>query len=470
MENNKILLVDDDPFILQSIGPALVKKGYEVATAESGQEALDALDKSPFDLVLTDLIMEDIDGFQVLKEAREREEETMVIILTGYNEVQLAIDCLRLGANDYVLKPCKLEELLFRLKSCFEKLEDKRKIKQTEVELEESQKRLNEAQQLTHVGHWIWNLETQTLTWSDEIYRIFGVSPDKFEPSTELFEESIHPEDLKDFLSKREKMLEEKKSTIIEHRIIRPDGDIRFVEERVNLELDEHKDVICILGTVQDTTERKQAEDQIKASLEEKGILLKEVHHRIRNNMSTIKGLLKLQSRTLVNNPDAVNALKEAENRVQSMLVLYDKLFLTSDYANVSTKKYFETLIDDVIQNFALKEMVRVAYDIEDAILDVKKVFNLGIIVNELITNSMKHAFIGKESGKIYASLSIDQGNAVFTIQNDGTELPESVSFENLSGGFGFKLISMLVNQLDGSIQIERSKGTKFTIKFNIET
>ncbi len=102
--------------------------------------------------------------------------------------------------------------------------------------------------------------------------------------------------------------------------------------------------------------------------------------------------------------------------------------------------------------------------------LSAKTIFNLGIIINELTTNTMKHAFVGKEQGKISASLSIDEGQAIMTIQDDGIELPESVSFENPAAGFGFKLVSMLINQLDGSIQIERGNGTKFTIKFNIET
>jgi two-component sensor histidine kinase/ligand-binding sensor domain-containing protein len=213
-----------------------------------------------------------------------------------------------------------------------------------------------------------------------------------------------------------------------------------------------------------------QREKLTNEHLIEKEIILKEVHHRIRNNMSTIRGLLSLQSSTLGNNPDAVNALKVAENRIQSMLVLYDKLFLSTDYTNVSTKKYFETLIDDVIKNFSQKAVINVTYKIEDVMLDAKSIFNLGIVINELITNTMKHAFIGKESGKIISSLSVDQGHVVVTIQDNGVEIPESVSFENPSNGFGFKLVSMLVKQLDGSIQIERGEGTKFTIKFNIET
>ena len=102
-----------------------------------------------------------------------------------------------------------------------------------------------------------------------------------------------------------------------------------------------------------------------------------------------------------------------------------------------------------------------VTYEIEDVMLSAKTTFDLGIIINELITNTMKHAFVGKEMGKIIASLSVDKGSAIMTIQDDGIELPVSVSFENPATGFGFKLVFMLVKQLDGSIQIERGEGTK---------
>jgi len=130
--------------------------------------------------------------------------------------------------------------------------------------------------------------------------------------------------------------------------------------------------------------QREKADARVQDTLKEKELLLKEVHHRIRNNMATIKGLLFLQSETL-NNVEAKMALKEAENRVQSMLVLYDKLFLSSDFQNVSTKQYFETLIDDVIQNFPNKDIVSVTYEIEDVMLSAKIIFDLGIIINELI-------------------------------------------------------------------------------------
>jgi len=129
MENYEILLVDDDPFILQSIGPALEKDGYTVATAESGGKAIEMISERNFDLVLTDLVMDPIDGIGVLKKAKETDPETMVIILTGFGDLISAIEALRLDADDYLLKPCEPEELSFRISSCLEKLELKRRIK-----------------------------------------------------------------------------------------------------------------------------------------------------------------------------------------------------------------------------------------------------------------------------------------------------------------------------------------------------
>lgn len=143
MTNHSILLVDDEEIIRKTISADLRDKGYNVAVAESGEEALKALQKakdkdvngrsaarpSSYDLVITDLKMELIDGIQVLKTVKEISPETMVIILTGYGNLQSAIDAIRLHADDYVLKPCNIEELDFRIAHCLKRREIQRKIK-----------------------------------------------------------------------------------------------------------------------------------------------------------------------------------------------------------------------------------------------------------------------------------------------------------------------------------------------------
>ncbi len=141
MRTYNILLVDDDPFMLETIGKAFEGKGYKVTTADSGEKAIELLNKSTFDLVITDLVMGNIDGFQVLKTVKELKSEIMAIILTGYSDVSLAIDALRFGADDYLLKPCEPEEMFFRIENCLEKLEIKKRIRQAEEALEENQER-----------------------------------------------------------------------------------------------------------------------------------------------------------------------------------------------------------------------------------------------------------------------------------------------------------------------------------------
>lgn len=128
MKKYSILLVDDDHFILTGIGQILESEGYQVATAENGEIAFELLEQTTYDLVITDLVMDRIDGIQVLKKAKEHNPDIMVIILTGYGDMTSAIDALRLNADDYMLKPCQPEEMNFRVAACLEKLELSRKI------------------------------------------------------------------------------------------------------------------------------------------------------------------------------------------------------------------------------------------------------------------------------------------------------------------------------------------------------
>jgi two-component sensor histidine kinase len=209
----------------------------------------------------------------------------------------------------------------------------------------------------------------------------------------------------------------------------------------------------------------KKNEERIKTLLQEKEILLKEVHHRIRNNMNTILGLFLLQASTL-DNKEAILALEEAGNRVRSMLVLYDKLFMGSDFETISFKGYLETLVSEIVENFSNRDIVVIETCIADFELDAKKVFNLGIIINELITNTMKYAFVGRATGKIGLSASTREGLVSIVYQDDGVELPDHVTIGE-SSGFGFELIAMFVKHLEGKIGIERKGGTKFTIEFS---
>jgi YesN/AraC family two-component response regulator len=128
MKKYNLLLVDDDPFILEGIGEDLESNGYLVSRASSGETAVDLLESTQFDMVITDLVMDNTDGIQVLKKAKELNSDTQVIILTGFGDMDSAIKALRSQADDFLLKPCESQEMLFRVKNCLEKQELTRKL------------------------------------------------------------------------------------------------------------------------------------------------------------------------------------------------------------------------------------------------------------------------------------------------------------------------------------------------------
>ncbi len=213
-----------------------------------------------------------------------------------------------------------------------------------------------------------------------------------------------------------------------------------------------------------DISEQRLANGKIESLLAEKELILKEVHHRIKNNLSTISSLLSLQTRAMKDS-SAIHAFKDTESRVKSMSILYDKLYQANDVTQLSLKDYLPVLVKEIIANFPNNKSVEVEVLVDDFVLGAKRLQALGILVNELITNTMKYAFIEGESGFIFVSATSANGHVTICVQDDGKGIPESVSFEN-STGFGLQLVQALTQQLDGTIQIERGNGTKFVLKF----
>ena len=221
-----------------------------------------------------------------------------------------------------------------------------------------------------------------------------------------------------------------------------------------------------ILLAIEDITVRKEGENKINALLVEKDLILKEVHHRIKNNMNTISGLLFLQAETL-EDPIAIAALYDTESRVKSMMVLYDKLYRSSDYTCISIDTYLSALIDEIIGNFPNREILTVEKNICGFILDAKHLQVIGIILNELLTNIMKYAFEGKDSGLISVTATLNDGCAVIAVQDNGNGIPEEIGFEH-SSGFGLMLVRTLTAQLGGTIMIERNGGTRVVLEFPV--
>jgi PAS domain S-box-containing protein len=228
----------------------------------------------------------------------------------------------------------------------------------------------------------------------------------------------------------------------------------------------EKKILEYVSGQIANAIARKQAEEEIKRQLAEKEILLKEVHHRIKNNIASIAGLISLRLQS-ISNPEAAAVLKDAFGRIDSMRILYDKLLLSEKYQDIPVKNYVESLVDTVMALFPGSAKVTLDKHISDFHLDSKRLFSLGIIINELLTNKMKYAFAGRKRGTIKIDLVHADNHVTLAIADDGNRLPEGFDVQEAKG-FGLMLVKMLSQQLGGSFSLASEKGTRCTVAFDI--
>jgi len=251
----------------------------------------------------------------------------------------------------------------------------------------------------------------------------------------------------------------------IQHGITWPDGKSVMLSINASPLRDKEGHFNGMVATFDDITDKLRAEKTIISQLSEKEILLKEVHHRIKNNIASIEGLLSMQLENS-SNPEAVSALQDAIIRVQGMRILYDKLLISKDYKEVSIKAYSEALIDAIAAVFSESGKVTIEKQITDFYLDTKSMFSVGIIINELFTNIFKYAFKGRDCGHISIVLDKTDTHVNLSIQDNGNGIDESVDF-NKSPGFGLIIVKMLAEQLGGTFTIENQNGTRSILKFD---
>jgi len=247
-------------------------------------------------------------------------------------------------------------------------------------------------------------------------------------------------------------------------RILRKDGTTGWVEILACLISYQNKPALQIACL--DITERKHAEEALRASLKQKELLLREIHHRVKNNMQIISSLLNLQVRNIADER-VVEMFRESQRRIRSMALVHEKLYQSQDLANINFTEYVQALLAHLFQSYQIKsDHIQLKMDMEDISLNIHTAIPCGLILNELVSNSLKHAFPAGKGGEIKVSLHrTPDNNFLLRIKDNGRGFPEGLDFRNTET-LGMQLVTMLVNQLDGSIQLERKKGTTYRIIF----
>ena len=211
--------------------------------------------------------------------------------------------------------------------------------------------------------------------------------------------------------------------------------------------------------------ERKQTEKELKSSIYERDVLLKETHHRVKNNMQVIHSLLNLQTH-YTENIEAVNVLKESQNRVKSMGMIHEKLYNSTDRSKINFSDYVDSLTSDLLTSYKLSEKIVPVIEIGDLELNLESAILCGLIINELVSNSLKYAFSNTENGEVHVSLNLIDNRYELVISDNGIGFPVDLDFKNTES-LGLQLVNNITDQLDGEIELDRSLGTKFTIKFD---
>lgn len=347
-------------------------------------------------------------------------------------------------------------------------IEDITEQKRAESALKDREARLRLALESAALGTWDYDPLTEMLTWDNACKAMFGLPPET-EISNDVFFAGLHPENKESTRLAIKRALDPASGGgyETEYRVIGlQDGAERWIAARGQAFFDEAGRAVRFTGTVRDITHRKRAEDQIKASLQEKELLLKEVHHRVKNNLQVISSLLNIQSR-YISDRQVLEIFKESQNRVRSISFAHEQLYRRSGIEEIEIAKYVQSLADHLFFSYGAElRCIGFKIEIEDLSLEVDTAIPCGLIINELVTNALKYAFPEGMNGEIGIALrSTNEEEFLLVISDNGIGMPRDFDLKT-SASLGLRIVKSLVDQLKGRMEMSAGIGTEFRVTF----
>ncbi|RQD84447.1 PAS domain S-box protein [Methanosalsum natronophilum] len=237
------------------------------------------------------------------------------------------------------------------------------------------------------------------------------------------------------------------------------DANVEWIELLAYPIIDEDDKVTKVAIFLRDITQRKKIEEYDRSQT-----IIKEIHHRVKNNLQVIASLLNMQSRLFKHDKKVQNAFEDSQRRIISMSLAHEKLYSTENVASIEISDYVESLVSNISQMYNnIDKKIKTETVVTKNYLDMDKTIPIGLIINEIITNSYKHAFTGKDSGKIKISFVQVDDAYELVVQDDGIGIPDNLDYDNMKS-LGLTVINLLVKQLNGKIEMDRSNGTTYTI------
>lgn len=278
--------------------------------------------------------------------------------------------------------------------------------------------------------------------------------------------ERIHADDRERVMTKRSAAFDERQKLRMTYRLRGHDGVYRWLLETA---APYFKNALFAgyFGTCVDITEQREAHDLAIKALAERDVLLREVYHRVKNNLQQIIGLITIES-VAIADPVACRVLDALAGRVRAMGTVHQRLIASGSLAELSVRDFLSDLCKDIARGGgADRRDVVVTVDVDGSNLDIDRAIVLGLLVNEIITNAFKHAFPNEGRGKVDVSYRADAGVIVLEVADNGIGLPVSARETTAGHGSGLHLIDGFIDQLDGRLEIDRSAGTRMRVVFD---
>lgn len=379
----------------------------------------------------------------------EKELERKTLELYGKNEELCA-------ANQEL---CAIEE---ERRDAYEALEKHQQA------LKISERSLKKAQGIAHLGVWEWDIADNQVYVSDEFSRILGLYPATSPPAYIDFYNMITQPYQDQFDNSMKILIESGIPFSLEFWIIRDDGIKRALRGQGEIDRDYEGTSGHLTLIVQDITDHKRMEEEIQEASLEKEILLREIHHRVKNNMQVISSLISMQSRS-IQDPIIKTLFNETQSRVRSLSLVHELLYKSENLNSINYRRYLQILSNYLLDSYNIsKSDIKCIIPENNVIISIDKAVPCSLIINELITNSLKYGFKGGKKGEIIIDFTFDPDTSEYILhyRDDGLGFSEKVN-PVTNTGFGTTLIHGLTNQLSGSVTVENGRpGVHYTIIF----
>ncbi len=336
-------------------------------------------------------------------------------------------------------------------------------ITRRQQELEESNTLLSDTQRIAHLGSWKYHRGSGLVRCSDEFFRLLGLPPENAIVPVGTALTALPSEDRREFMSRFfDSLRNHTEGFEMEHRIVNSvTGENRVVFQRCVHILDSAGTLQETRGMVHDITERHRFEKSLKSALQEKSVLLQEVHHRVRNNLSIVRSLVSLKMDRLRTGTEAHDVMTDTYNRVSAMALMHDQLYDRGNVGQVDLADYIHTLLQEIQMSYGTEE-ITFRTELEPVVVELAVGIPCGIIMNELVVNVFKHAF-PRGKGTISVSMAREKEMVKLIVTDDGVGLADNAWS---SGGLGNELLKQLITQIRGHITCSSDRGTQVVVEF----